>query len=233
MKQIELGINLLHCLIKNIRIMKKILFSFIACCLLFTGYAQTESKTETNVSMEKVVESYKEFGIGEDAIKNSRSYLIENGINEDIANYVLIVSIRIFTNLEVKGDNTKLPDWAVKHYSELSITKEQMETIKNCNMRFAQMVSIKKEQGISDEFKKFGITDIDKIKSQLEEIGVKEEQMQGVLGGMIRLMQMLKNDEKYIPDENMNNYLTNEVGLTKEQSMMVFRKSQEIVFVKK
>ena len=56
------------------QIMKRIIFSFIAICLLFTGYAQTESKSETNVTLETVVESYKDFGIGEDAIKNMRTY---------------------------------------------------------------------------------------------------------------------------------------------------------------
>ena len=29
----------------------------------------------------------------------------------------------------------------------------------------------------------------------------------------------------------MNNYLTNEIGLTKEQAMIVFRKSQEIALI--
>lgn len=80
--------------------MKKILFSLIASSLLFPCYAQKVLKTETNVSMETVVESYKEFGIGEDAIKNTRSYLIENGIKEDVTNDVLILSLRIFPALE-------------------------------------------------------------------------------------------------------------------------------------
>ena len=61
-----------------------------------------------------------------------------------------------------------------------------MEVIKNCNIRFAEMASRKKEKDMANELEKFGITDINKIKSELKDIGIKDEQMEGVLGGMIR-----------------------------------------------
>lgn len=121
--------------------MKKILFTLIIFCALLNVNAQTDSETKTETSFEAVVDAYKSYGIEENVVSKMRTFLVKKEIKEELVNYVLVISPKIFTSFTPDATDQKLPEWAVKKFTELGINADQQEAIKNINLRLAQMAS--------------------------------------------------------------------------------------------
>ena len=99
----------------------------------------------------------------------------------------------------------------------------------------AKMDAVRKERdrshagqsGIEDHYRRMGVTGrvFTRVKAALKENGVTDEQIEPTLGGMLRVIHMIKSADADDDDmnERLREYFTEEVGLKAEQIELVQR----------
>ena len=82
---------------------------------------------------------------------------------------------------------------------------------------------------LAGHFKKLGISDLNRIKNGLLDNGITDSQLDGVLGGMVRLIHGAKADgENFEMNPRIQTYLQDRIGLNQEQVLYVMDVSLRI-----
>jgi hypothetical protein len=82
---------------------------------------------------------------------------------------------------------------------------------------------------LAGHFKKLGISDLNRIKNGLLDNGITDSQLDGVLGGMVRLIHGAKADgENFEMNPRIQTYLQDRIGLNQEQVLYVMDVSVRI-----
>jgi hypothetical protein len=82
---------------------------------------------------------------------------------------------------------------------------------------------------LAGHFKKLGISDLNRIKNGLLDNGITDSQLDGVLGGMVRLIHGAKADgENFEMNPRIQAYLQDRIGLNQEQVLYVMDVSVRI-----
>ena len=94
----------------------------------------------------------------------------------------------------------------------------------------------KRDEGLAGHYKRMGVSGetLGRIKKALAENGIEREQIEPVLGGMLRVIhQMRAEGEDFELDPRLRNYFEEEVGLTDEQMELVQRLARRIAHGRK
>ncbi|MDP6169094.1 MAG: hypothetical protein QF780_03725 [Candidatus Marinimicrobia bacterium] len=88
----------------------------------------------------------------------------------------------------------------------------------------------RKDLVMESHFKRLGIDDIDELKNRLLDQDIPADQLDAVLGGMLRLVHAVKLDrENYRMNPRIEAYFKDRLGLTSSQANKILLISKEIV----
>jgi hypothetical protein len=88
----------------------------------------------------------------------------------------------------------------------------------------------RKDPVMEGHFKRLGIEDLDKLKNRLLDHGISADQLDAVLGGMLRLVHAVKLDrDNYTMNPRIESYFKDRLGLTDSQANQVLLISRDIV----
>jgi len=88
----------------------------------------------------------------------------------------------------------------------------------------------RKDPVMEEHFKRFGIEDIDELKNRLLDYNIPADQLDAVLGGMLRLVHAVKLDrENFRINPRLETYFKDRLGLTDRQTDLIARIASDIV----
>ncbi len=229
--------------------MKKLTSIGLAVTALIFFNVQTQAKEslslsmssyelQANVSIEldsNIIAAYRRYGVNEAGIERMRTYLLSEGIKENKVNDVLKMIVRVIPSVPAEGGDFRLPEGALKYFKNLNLTDEQINVVKRSSMRIAKSPANPKNERerkstIEDQFKRFGVGDMNRIKKHLFENGISADKIDRVLGGMVRVMHEVQaegNDFELNP--RMEEYFKSGLSLTDVHIKLIIGEAMRIV----
>jgi hypothetical protein len=183
---------------------------------------------------------YKRMGISDEAFDRIQRHLHENGIQREQLDMVMGAMLRVIHQVKSKGDDFEL-DPRLRDYftGELGLTDQQVELVQGMARRVAHRMRASqgqimekecaekecaREAGIEGHYKRMGISDeaFDRIQRHLHENGIQREQLDMVMGAMLRVIHQVKSKgDDFELDPRLRDYFTGELGLTDQQVELV------------
>jgi len=152
--------------------------------------------------------------------------LSEAGIERDNIRGVMDAMKRIMGEMKAEGEEFEM-DMRLRDYlvNEMGLTKEQIDLVQGLARRILHaMEEDKSAEGLVGHYERMGVSleTLGRLKKALAKAGVKDRQMEGTLGGMIRVVHEMKSEgEKYEMDPRLRKYFRDELGLTGKQIELV------------
>ena len=124
----------------------------------------------------------------------------------------------------------------LRHKVETAVIKGDISR-EDANKRYARFrarVSGKrverKDPVLEEHFKRYGIEDIDNLKNRILDQGIPADQLDAVLGGMLRLVHSIKLDGiNYKINPRFQVYFEERLGMTKSQIIKIEKIAKDIV----
>lgn len=127
--------------------------------------------------------------------------------------------------------------WEIlRHKIETAVSKGDISR-KDADKRYASFRARssgqrfeRKDPVMEEHFKKFGIEDIDELKNRLLDYNIPANQLDAVLGGMLRMVHAVKLDrENFRMNPRLETYFKDRLGLIDLQTDLIARISSDIV----
>ena len=196
------------------------------------GEAREKRSTKRD---EGLVGHYKRMGVSVETLGKIKKALADAGVTDKQMEGTLGGMIRVVYEMKSEGDAYKMDPGLRKYFAErLRLTDKQMELVEGIarrvlhgmkeSTRRGDVPERKRDEGIVGHYKRMGVSveTLDKIKKALADAGVTDKQMEGTLGGMIRVVYEMKSEgDAYKMDPGLRKYSAEQLRLTDKQIELV------------
>ena len=195
---------------------------------------------------EGIAGHYKKIGISAEMLGRIKKALADNGIRPEQMEEALGGLGRVVHEMKSEGEEFEL-DPRLREYFEndVGLTAKKIEILQGLARRLLQGLGEssrrkngaaptkddKRDGGIAGHYKRMGISAeaLGRIKKVLADNGIKPEQIEGTLGGMIRLIHGMKSEgDDFAPNSRLGDYFKKQVGLTDAQIEQVLGLARRI-----
>ncbi len=193
----------------------------------------TPNETELNVNNDaeptKNVDQ-KKMSDEEQMVEKMKSFFVNNGFDKDQVDDVLEIVLNLSQIIPTNSKDFEIPSETQSQLkNDLGLADNQIEIVKMAAMRVANKKeqagnfrTFDREKKLEENLAKFGFKDMEKLKKSLKENGVTDEQMEGALGGLVRVLHEVNAEgESFQLDQGVRNYLQKRVKLNEAQIQFI------------
>lgn len=202
-----------------------------AACLLPLGVASSQRSPDIDAA-EQI---YRRIGVSSETLDIVRIALAEGELTEDQIEPTLNRMTRVVQEMQIEGEAFELDPRLRSIFWEVGLTDQQIDLSLRLARGLAEGIEERagagEQRGIDDAFSGMGVSagDLRSIRTNLEEQGLSDQQIEPTLMGMQRLVHTMQAEGVNAQfDPRLEAYLTHDVGLTTDQVYVVVELSRRL-----